>query len=194
MDHNELVREAALQAALELHEEIGGLCLDIGVDAQTTISNAENRIVRTAERFAAWLEGTRYLTLTAGAVVRQGTGQPTGTPIDLQGGIMPQLHDDEQVTITAHTADAKGFATTGDQLAWNSSDTSVVTVTPATDGSNSALVVAGNLGTGAVVTLTDNSVTPPLTATVAFDVIAAGTAAVNLEVGTPEKQPAAPTA
>jgi hypothetical protein len=194
MDQNELMRAAALQAALELHQEIGGLHLQVGVDEQATISDAENRIVRTAERFTAWLGGTRYLTLTAGTVVRQGTGQPTGTPIDLQGGDMPQLHDDEQVKITAHTADAKGFETTGDQLTWDSSDTSVVAVTPATDGSNTALVVAGNVGTGAVVTLTDNSVTPPLVATVSFDVIAAGTAAVNLEVGTPEKQPAAPTA
>lgn len=195
MDQNEGVRETALKASLHLHEEIGCLRFEVGVDEQVTISSAENRIIRTAERFLAWLEGTRFVTLTTGTVVRQGTGQPTGTTIDLQGEHVPQLHDDEQVQVTAHTADAKGFETTGDQLTWESSDTSVVSVTPATDGSNTATVVAGNVGTGAVVTLTDNSVTPPITATVAFDVIPAGTAAVNLEVGTPEKQsPTAPSA
>lgn len=196
MDQNEAVREAALRAALELHEEIGGLRLCEGVSGASTISYAEDRVIRTAERFAAWLNGTRFLTVTAGTVVRQGSGQPTGTQISFEGGHVPQLHDDEQVTLTANTADAKGAPTTGDTLTWDVSDSSVVTVVPATDGSNSALVVAGNVGTGAVVTLTDTSVTPPLVATVAFDVVAAGTATVNIEVGTPEQQPAAsaPTA
>lgn len=196
MDQNEEVREAALKVALELHEEIGGLHLREGMAEAETILRAEERVIRTAERFTAWLKGTRFLTLTAGTVVRQGTGQPTGTHITIEGDNVPQLHDDEQVTLTANTADAKGAPTTGDTLNWDTSDASVVTVVPATDGSNTALVVAGNVGTGAMVTLTDNSVTPPIVATVAFDVIAGGTAAVNIEVGTPEKQPpaAAPTA
>src|SRR5581483_3230586 len=170
----ESLREVALQAALELHEEIGGLRLREGVAEIDSILYAETRVIRTAERFAALLEGTRYITITAGPVVRQSDGQLTGTHITFQGGHVPQLHDDEQVTITATTADAKGYATSGDALSWDSSDTSVVSVTPATDGSNSALVVAGAVGTGAVVTLTDNSVTPAITATVAFDVIPAG--------------------
>ena len=96
-----------------------------------------------------------------------------------------QLTDTQQVTLTVEPEDSKGFATS-DTLSWSSSDTTVVSLQPSAD-TLSCLCVAGNPGTGIVVTVTDGT----LSASDNFDVVASAAASLVITEGTPEPQPTA---
>lgn len=106
------------------------------------------------------------------------------------GGGKVQLNDNQQVTLSVTAVDTKGQPVTEDAaLAWSLADGSVagiVSITPAADNM-SCLVVAGNVGTGAVVTVGDGN----RTATMSFDTIPGDLAALNITAGTPEDQPPA---
>lgn len=95
-----------------------------------------------------------------------------------------QLTDTQQVSLSVDPEDSKGQSVS-DTLTWTSSDDSVVSLQPADDG-KSCLCVAGNPGTGIVVTVSDGT----LTATDNFDVVPGAVAALKITEGTPEEQPA----
>lgn len=168
-------RETALLAATRLYERSFGKghCCDRDLAD----------LLDAADVFYGWLTSPVTLTLTAGPAVDQTTGQPTTTPT---GVPQMQLHDNEQVDLTVDTRDAKGFETPAD-ITWTSSDETVVTITGADDGdSKTATAVAGNPGS-AVITVSDGN----LSATVAIDVVPAGTATISIGEGTPVEQPTA---
>lgn len=87
-----------------------------------------------------------------------------------------QIHDNEQFTLAAVAADAKGFAV-ADALTWTVDDSTVASLIVADDG-QSVTVVAGNPGS-AIVTVTDGT----LTATEAVDVVAGDVALITLTEG-----------
>lgn len=182
-DHATMLRQTALGAALKLHASIlGDLMLQPGVAREQTITQAENEIRDTGEIFFAWLNGTTRITLTRGPVTNQ-AGAVTDTNINEENPV--QIHDDEKFDLTVHTTDAKGFET-ADAIDWAVDDTSVVTLTVSADG-RSCTVVAGSPGS-AVITVTDNATTPPLSATEAVDVVPGGTATISLTEGPVSKQ------
>ena len=103
-----------------------------------------------------------------------------------------QLTDLQQVTITVAEQDSKGQPVS-DTLTWSVDNPGVIAITPSAD-SQSCLCAAGTDGT-ATVTVTDSSVTPPLTGTEAFTVVSSGATSLVISEGTPEAQPpAAPPA
>jgi hypothetical protein len=170
---DDLARTTALRTALELHLAVGDLHLRRGVDAAATVTADETAVLNTAERFLAWLHGTVSLHLTASDIRNQATGVPAGHPTT--GGTV-QIHDDEQFTLSAATADAKGFPTT-DPLTWAVDDATIASLV-VSDDTQTCTVVAGVPGS-CVVTVTDGT----LTATEAVDVVAGGTALISLTEG-----------
>jgi hypothetical protein len=178
------LRQVALDASLRLHTQIEGeFTLERGVSGAGTVMHAEHEIRDTAETFYAWLAGTVRLVLTYGAIQKQ-TGVFAG-PITLTEENHVQLHDDEQFTLSVATKDAKGFDT-ADAIDWTVDDDTVVTLNVADDG-RSCTVVAGQPGS-AVITVTDSATDPVLSATEAVDVVAGGTATIQLAEGSVDKQ------
>ena len=119
-----------------------------------------------------------------------GTPHPKGKHL---GGpsVAFQLHDFEQVSVTAEALDAEGNPASG-SLAWASSDDTVVSVTDNGDGS--ALITAspgaGGLGTATVsADFTDASDGDVHTGAFEVEVIAGDAVAVNIVPGTPEPKP-----
>jgi hypothetical protein len=145
-----------------------------------------DQILAEASRAWAWLIRMRLIITAAPLTYEQGSpARSVSTKID--GGIV-QLTDTQQVTLSVAAEDSKGFAVS-DTLTWSSADDTIVSLQPAADGM-SCLCVAGNPGTGNVVTVTDGT----LTATESFDVVPSGVATLTITPGTPEDQPAAPAA
>lgn len=168
-------RIAALQAAVDTHARILRLCP--GVDRAATIAQAETTIRHTADTYLAWLRGTVRLRLTPGPIQDQATGLPTGSPHP-EGDNPMQLHDNEKVTYTADTEDAKGIDTV-ETIEWTIDNTGVATIN-VSDDTRTCEVVAGVPGSAI---LTANIPALGLSATEAIDVVPGGTATITLVPG-----------
>lgn len=171
-------RQAALAASLELHLELGA-ALQPGVDRDDTVAELELAIRRTADKFAAWLAGTVRLRLNVSPVIDEATGVPTGT--QPQGEPM-QINTGQKFTVTVDTEDAAGFDTV-ETIAWTIDNAEVATITVSAD-TRSCEVVSGAPGS-AVLTASIFSLDPPLSATLAVDVVPAGTATIELVASDP---------
>ena len=125
-------------------------------------------VTATAGVFYRWLEGPAVMVLAFDSLTyQQAAPEGPGTPTVKTGGKM-QLTDTQQVTVSVSEQDSKGQPVS-DQLAWSVDNGSVISLVPSAD-TQSCLCVAGTDGT-ATVTVTDNSVTPPLTATDVITVV-----------------------
>lgn len=109
------------------------------------------------------------------------------------------LKDGQQVPLALKVLDAEGNpATVEGAPSWQSSDTSLVTVTP--DAADPARAVASTVpgpgvGTATVSATVDADLgegVMPIGASLDIDVVAADAAVVNLEPGTPEPRAEAP--
>lgn len=141
--------------------------------------------------FYRWLEGPVILFLTVSPTTfdqaaPDGPGQPT-----IRKGNTVQLTDRQGVDLALAEFDSENQQVTGDNVTYSVDDPSVITVTASADGSSVRCAatlftdqVNGKLGT-ATVTATDNTVTPPLTGTFAFSVVASGATSMTLTPGTP---------
>lgn len=175
-------RVLALELALEsVVPEGGGL----------TPEQAGN-VTSVATTFYRWLEGPAVLFLTIDPTTfDQAAPEGPGTPT-IRKGTNVQLTDLQQVTLSVAEQDSKGQPV-ADSLAWTVDNTAVISLVPSAD-TQSCLCVAGTDGT-AVVTVTDNSVTPPLTASDTITVVSSAATSLVISGGTPEAQPpAAPPA
>lgn len=181
-DAHAQARLTALQAAVDLHVGTGAFTLQPGVDRTVTIAQAETAVRHTADIFWAWAAGTTSLRITPGPVTSQTTGLPTGTTSE---GNTMQLHDDEQVTYSLDTEDAKGYDTP-DGATWETSDDTIASLAVSDDG-RSCTVIAGVPGS-ATLTATIPGTDPALFATEAIDVIPGGVAVVKLTAGDVTKQ------
>lgn len=145
-------------------------------------------VTAVADVYYRWLEGPAVLLVTVDPTTfsqadPEGPGVPT-----IRRGIAVQLTDLQQVTLSVAEQDSKGQPV-ADTLTWSVDNTSVITLVPSAD-TQSCLCVAGTDGI-ATVTVTDNSVTPPLTGTDTLTVGSSAATALVLSEGTPESQPPA---
>jgi hypothetical protein len=160
----------------------------MAVDGNLAAAQAGD-VTATANVFYAWLEGPALMLLTADSLTyQQASPEGPGTPTVKKGPAV-QLTDLQQVTLSVAEQDSKGQPVTGDTLTWTVDDPAVVSITPSAD-TYSCLCVAGTDGT-ATVTVADNSVTPPLTATDVITVVSSVATGLVVSEGTPEAQPAA---
>lgn len=149
-------------------------------------------VTAVATIYYRWLEGPAVLFLTVDPTTfdqaaPEGPGSPT-----IRKGMIVQLNDLQQVTLSVSEQDSKGQPVS-DSLVWSVDNGSVIALTPSAD-TQSCLCVAGTDGT-AVVTVTDNSVTPPLTASDTITVVSSAATSLVINEGAPEDQPpAAPAA
>lgn len=145
-------------------------------------------VTSVATIFYRWLEGPAVLFLTTDPTTfDQAAPEGPGTPTIRKGNQM-QLTDLQQVTLSVSEVDSKGQPV-ADQLAWSVDNGAVISLVPSAD-TGSCLCVAGTDGT-AVVTVTDNSVTPPLTASDTITVVSSAATSLVIAEGTPEDQPPA---
>ena len=172
-------RVLALQLALQaIAPEAGGLPAFQASD-----------VTYAATVFYQWLEGPAVLFLTVDPTTfdqaaPEGPGQPT-----IRKGNIVQLNDLQQVTLSVAEQDSKGQPVS-DTLAWTVDNSAVISLVPSAD-TQSCLCVAGTDGT-AVVTVTDNSVNPPLTASDTITVVSSAATSLTISEGAPEPQPAPP--
>lgn len=146
-------------------------------------------VTSVATLYYRWLEGPAVMFLTVDPTTfDQAAPDGPGTPT-IRKGTSVQLNDLQQVTLSVAEQDSKGQPVS-DQLAWSVDNGSVIALTPSAD-TQSCLCVAGTDGT-ATVTVTDNSVTPPLTATDTITVVSSAATSLVISEGTPEAQPPAP--
>ena len=155
----------------------GGLPPERAVDVTTV-----------ADIYYRWLEGPAVLFMTVDPTTfdqaaPEGPGQPTN-----RKGTAVQLTDLQQVTLSVSEQDSKGQPV-ADSLTWSVDQPTVISLVPSAD-TQSCLCVAGVDGT-AVITVTDNSVTPPLTGTDTITVVSSAATSIVLNEGTPEDQPPA---
>jgi len=149
-------------------------------------------VTTVATIYYQWLEGPAFLLLTVDPetfdqAAPEGPGQPT-----VKKGSIVQLTDLQQVTLSVAEVDSKNQPVS-DSLVWSVDNGDVISLVPSAD-TQSCLCVAGVDGT-AVVTVTDNSVTPPLTASDTLTVVSSAATSLVISEGTPEDQPpAAPPA
>lgn len=141
------------------------------------------------ELFADYLERHKHkrgthLVLRITAVEHKSRPLPHGA-----GTMSFTLGDDQKFTLTLGAADDAGNAVpaTADLVtappAWDASDTSILTVTPAADGLSAEISANGPLATGIVVTVAGTMTNPPAgqSADFSFDyeIDVAATAAVG---------------
>ena len=145
-------------AHAEVYAEEGGFPAAQGADVTTV-----------ATLYYQWLEGPAFLLMTVDPTTfDQAAPEGPGTPTVKKGTVV-QLTDLQQVTLSVAEQDSKGEAVTADSLTWAVDQPTIIAITPSAD-TQSCLCVAGVDGT-AVVTVADNSVTPPLTATDTITVV-----------------------
>lgn len=148
-------------------------------------------VTTVAQVYYQWLEGPAVMFMTVDPeTFSQAAPEGPGTPTILKGNIV-QLTDLQQVTLTVAEQDSKGQPV-ADTLAWTVDNPAVIAVTPSAD-TRSCLCKAGTDGT-ATVTVTDSSVTPPLTASDTITVVSSVATSLSIAEGTPEAQPPAPPA
>jgi hypothetical protein len=145
-------------------------------------------ITTVATLYYQWLEGPAVLFLTVDPeTFDQAAPEGPGTPTVKKGNVV-QLNDLQQVTLSVAEQDSKGQPVS-DSLAWSVDNGDVISLTPSAD-TQSCLCVAGVDGT-ATVTVTDNSVNPPLTASDSITVVSSAATALVISEGAPEDQPPA---
>jgi hypothetical protein len=169
-------RVLALELAIgAVAPESGGMPADKASDVTTV-----------AGIFYRWLEGPAVLFMTADPeTFSQAAPEGPGTPTVRKGNTV-QLNDLQQVTLTVAEQDSKAQPVS-DQLSWSVDNSAVITLVPSAD-TQSCLCVAGIDGT-AVVTVTDSTVTPPLTGTDTITVVSSAATSLVIGEGTPEDQP-----
>ena len=157
----------------------GGLQPDRAVDV-TTVAGIYYR----------FLEGPAFLILTISELTfSQDAPDGPGVPTVMKGNAMAQITDLQQYTASVGEADSKNQPVTGDNLAWSVDQPAVATVTPSADGYSA--VIAGVSDGTATYTVTDNTVTPPLTGSGTVTVVSSAATSLTITEGTPEDQPPA---
>ena len=155
----------------------GGLPPDRAVDV-TTVAGIYYR----------FLEGPVFLILTISELTfPQDAPDGPGVPTVMKGNAMAQITDLQQYTASVGEADSKQQPVTGDNLTWSVDQPAIATVTPSADGYSA--VIAGVSDGTATYTVTDNTVTPPLTGSGTVTVVSSAATSLVITEGAPEDQP-----
>ena len=135
-----------------------------------------------------FLEGPVFLILTISELTfPQDAPDGPGVPTVLKGNAMAQITDLQQYTASVGEVDSKNQPVTGDNLAWTIDQPAVATITPSADGYSA--VIAGVSDGTATYTVTDNTVTPPLTGSGTVTVVSSAATSLVITEGAPEDQP-----
>ena len=102
---------------------------------------------------------------------------------------MAQITDLQQFTASVAEADSKEQSVTGDNLAWSIDNGAVASITPSADGYSA--VIAGLADGTATYTVTDSTVTPPLTGSGTVTVVSSAATSLVVSEGAPVDQPPA---
>ena len=158
----------------------GGLPPERAVDVTTV-----------ADIYYRWLEGPAFLLLSISQLTfPQDAPDGPGVPTVMKGNAMAQITDLQQFTASVGEVDSKAQPVTGDNLAWAIDNGAVASVTPSADGYSA--VIAGSADGVATYTVTDSTVTPPLTASGTVTVVSSLATGLIISEGAPEDQPPAP--
>lgn len=151
-------------------------------DAETTA------MLRRASRFYGWLAGLARVTIRIGPVVGEASDVDEPKAPAEEGDIV-QINTGEKFSVTIDTRDAAGYPTDA-TVEWSVADETVATVVLDDGDDQKGWVISGAPGsTVLTVTVTDAPDLPP--ATLAIDVVPAGTATVAIATGpaVPETDP-----
>jgi len=169
------LRESVKTFATTLPEEEGS-------SAQTAV------MLERANRFYGWLVGITRLAIRVGPPV--GESSDVGWPKHpAQEGETVQINTGEKFSVAIDTRDAAGYPTDA-TVEWSVADETVATVVLDAGDDQKGWVISGAPGsTVLTVTVTDAPDLPP--ATLAIDVVPAGTATVQINTGpaVPETDP-----
>ena len=147
-------------------------------------------VTTVADVYYWWLDGPVFLFLTISPLTfYQDAPDGPGVPTVMKGNAMAQITDLQQYTASVGEADSKQQPVTGDNLTWSVDQPAVATVTPSADGYSA--VIAGVSDGTATYTVTDNTVTPPLTGSGTVTVVSSAATSLVITEGTPEDQPPA---
>jgi hypothetical protein len=173
-------RVLALQLAIQtVVPDGGGFPAEKGSDVTTV-----------ADIYYHWLEGPAFLLLTISTLTfPQDAPDGPGVPTVMKGNAMAQITDLQQFTASVGEVDSKSQPVTGDNLAWSIDQPAVASVTPAADGYSA--VIAGIADGVATYTVTDSTVTPPLTGSGTVTVVSSVATGLVISEGAPEDQPPA---
>lgn len=140
-------------------------------------------ILRRADRFYGWLMGTTRSVLRIGPVVGEASDirQPQHSATE---GEIVQLNTGQKFSIALDTRDASGYATDA-TVEWSISDPSIATLVLDESDDQKGWVISGAPGSTVLsATIVDaDPALPP--ATLAIDVVPAGTATVVITTGPP---------
>ena len=150
-------------------------------------------VTAVAQIYYRWLEGPAFLLLTISTLTfDQEAPDGPGVPTTVKGPAMAQITDLQQYTASVGEVDSRNQPVTGDNLAWSIDQPAVASVTPSADGYSA--VIAGLSDGTATYTVTDNTVTPPLTGSGTVTVVSSAATSLVINEGAPEDQPPAPPA
>lgn len=154
-----------------------------------TASDSETAaMLERANRFYGWLIGTTRIIIRTGPVV--GEASDTSEPQHpAPEGETVQINTGEKFSVAIDTRDAAGYPTDA-TVEWSIADETVATVVLDEGDDQKGWVISGAPGsTVLTVTVTDAPDLPP--ATLAIDVVPAGTATVQINTGpaVPESDP-----
>ena len=173
-------RVLALELAIDTVAPAGGLPAAQAADVTTV-----------AGIYYAWLEGPAVLLMTISPLTfPQDAPDGPGVPTVMKGPLMAQITDLQQFTASVAEADSKNQPVTGDNLTWTIDNGAVASVTPSADGYSA--VIAGIADGTATYTVTDNTVTPPLTGSGTVTVASSAATSLVVSESAPEDQPPAP--
>ena len=179
-------RVLALQLAIQTVAPEGGLTGDQAAAVFVSVTAG-------ATAYYRWLEGPAFLLLTISQLTfPQDAPDGPGVPTVMKGNAMAQITDLQQFTASVGEVDSRNQPVTGDNLTWTIDQPAVATVTPAADGYSA--VIAGQSDGTATYTVTDNTVTPPLTGSGTVTVVSSAATSLVVAEGAPEDQPPAPPA
>jgi hypothetical protein len=169
------LRESVETFATTLPEEEGS-------NAQTAV------MLERANRFYGWLVGATRLILRVGPAV--GEDSDTNWPKHpASEGEIVQINTGQKFSVAIDTRDAAGYPTDA-VVEWSIADETVATVVLDAGDDQKGWVISGAPGS-TVLTVRVTDVEPALEATLAVDVVPAGTATVQINAGpaVPEEDP-----
>lgn len=153
------------------------------------VSDSETAaMLERANRFYGWLVGVTRIILRVGPVV--GEDSDVSEPQEpAPEGETVQINTGQKFSVAIDTRDAAGYPTDA-TVVWSIADETVATVVLDPGDDQKGWVISGAPGS-TVLTVSVTDVEPPLVATLAVDVVPAGTATVQINAGpaVPETDP-----
>lgn len=178
----------ALREAVETYADSDLMHRQVGESAEVTYAKGTAAVVATAKRYLGFLSGVSKFTMYRGPVVAKQSDVHEPKTLVTEGDTV-QINTGQKFSVAIDTKDAAGYPTDA-TVEWEIADATIATVTHDDADDQKGWVVSGSPGS-TVLTVRVTDVDPPLEATLAVDVVPAGTATVAIATGpaVPEEDP-----